>query len=68
MILVNPVSDGNLQVQFNSAATAVIYNARGQVFSRQQVNTGSQTINVQQLPKGIYLLQAGNETKKFIIE
>ena len=68
LLLMNPVRDGQLQVQFNKAVTMAIFDARGRLITRQQKGAGSQAINVSVLPRGVYLLQAGNETRKFIIE
>jgi hypothetical protein len=68
MILVNPVLDGKLQVQFNNSADAVIYNSTGQIVKKEFIAAGSQTINLSGLPAGTYVLQAGGETKKFIIK
>ena len=67
-LLVNPVTAGKLQVQVNKAGIVSILNAGGQQVSRQLLNAGSQTIDVKHLPRGMYLLQSGSETKKFIIE
>lgn len=67
-ILDNPVRDGRLQVKLDKPANIAIYDARGRVISRQRMGTGSQTLTVSYLPRGVYLLQAGNEAKKFIIE
>jgi hypothetical protein len=36
------------------------------IFQQQIVNQKSQIINVENLPNGIYFIQVGNETKKFI--
>lgn len=67
-ILVNPVRDGQLQVQFGKDVNIAIYDARGSLITRQQRKQGSQSIDVSSLPHGLYLLQAGSEIRKFIIE
>jgi hypothetical protein len=67
-ILVNPVSNGKLQVQFSKSANAVIYNNAGQVVMKQFITAGSQVINLGNLAAGIYMLQSGTEAKKFIVE
>lgn len=66
-ILVNPVNTGTLEVAFRKLTTAFICNADGQVIKQLHVNAGRQTINVNYLPQGVYLLRSGNSTKKFII-
>jgi uncharacterized repeat protein (TIGR01451 family) len=68
IILVNPVGNGRLQVQFGRATIAFICNAQGQVIITQQVAIGQQTINVSDLPQGTYLLRAGDEAKMFIVK
>jgi uncharacterized repeat protein (TIGR01451 family) len=68
IILVNPAKGGMLQVQFNQPGTALIYNAAGQLMIGQQVLTGTKALNVASLAKGIYILQAGGQKEKFIID
>lgn len=67
-ILVNPVSNGKLQVQFYENADAAIYNTHGQLVWRQQVQAGSQSIELVNIAKGVYWLKVGSESKKFIIQ
>jgi VCBS repeat-containing protein len=67
-ILVNPVRDGQLQVQFDKAANSIIYDARGRIMMKLKTVPGSQVIPVSNLPRGIYLLQAGSQGRKFIKE
>ncbi len=67
-VLVNPVTAGKLQVQLNTAGTVRILNATGQQVRKHWLNAGSQTINITGLAKGLYLLQMGEETKRFVIE
>jgi hypothetical protein len=68
MILTNPVKYGKLLAQFDKAGSVIIYDATGQEKARQKVGAGSQVIDVNRLQRGIYLLQACSETKKFVIE
>lgn len=68
VIMTNPVVNGKLLVQFSKATTAIICNVNGQIISKHQAGIGRQSIDVGGLSKGIYLLRAGNEIKKFIIE
>jgi uncharacterized repeat protein (TIGR01451 family) len=68
VIRTNPVSNARLVVQFEKAGTAIICNSHGQVISRHRVDKGQQMINVNNLSQGIYLLRAGNEVRKFIVE
>lgn len=45
-----------------------IFDTGGRLITRQQKSEGSQAIDVSHLPHGVYLLQVGNETRKFIVE
>jgi hypothetical protein len=67
-IITNPVMNGKLHVVFKEATVATIYNTSGRIISRQQIAAGLQNIDVSQLATGIYLLQAGRETKKFTVK
>lgn len=64
----NPVSNGKLAVQFKKPSTASICNMTGQVILTRYVPAGKQTINVQNLTPGIYLIRTEQKTMKFIVE
>jgi len=67
-VLVNPVKDGKLSVQFKEVAAIKIVNTNGQVMINQMLNAGAQTIDVSRLASGLYFLQSGTTVKKFIVE
>lgn len=51
-----------LQVEINSPAKAIVYNVSGQVVATADVGSGSNTINIANLPQGMYYLQLKGET------
>lgn len=67
-ILENPVINGALQVQVNSAATLSLYNNNGKLLWQKQVNPGTQTIDVSGYAKGIYLLKTIAQSKKVLVQ
>jgi hypothetical protein len=66
-ILVNPVINGRLEVQFNHNGIATIFNSYGQVVKRDVVVKGSRVIDCSGLSQGTYILKSGVESKRFII-
>lgn len=64
----NPVRNGKLAVQFKKAGTASICNMIGQVIITKYVPAGKQTIDVQNLTPGVYLIRTEQKTMKFIVE
>ncbi len=61
-------SDGKLTLQLFKNAAVAIYNSAGMLVMRKQIPAGIQTLNVSAMPRGMYILYAGNETKKFILQ
>ena len=68
LLLANPAVKGNLLVQFDTNTDIKIANVAGQVLLQQKVKSGINTINVSGFAKGIYLLMADGQTKKFVVE
>lgn len=68
IILVNPSVNSKLQVQFNQPGTALIYNSTGQLMIRQSITSGSQSLSLGSLAKGVYILQVADQKERFIIE
>lgn len=72
MISPNPVKNGELQVtgkDLTLVSTAQIFDFTGKlVQSVAQPFKNSNKIALKNLPKGVYVLKAGNQTAKFIIE
>jgi hypothetical protein len=67
-LLANPVQKGELKVRFNNNTEVTIANTNGQVLYRQKLSSGTSNINVSGFAKGIYLLHADGQTKKFVVE
>lgn len=63
----NSIVNGIVNIQLQEANTIQIYNSTGQLVLSQKLAAGQQVLHVSQLIKGVYLLQAGSETEKFII-
>jgi hypothetical protein len=64
----NLVTDGKLNLQLEQAASINLYNSMGELMLRKQFPAGMQTLNINNLAKGIYMLQAGREIEKFMIQ
>lgn len=67
----NPVKNGTIQISGleESNVRAEIYNMTGQLVQTvDKVSKTSDRIQLKNLPKGIYILKAGNQAAKFIIE
>lgn len=67
----NPVKNGMIQISGleESNVRAEIYNMTGQLVQTVgKVSKTSDRIQLKNLPKGIYILKAGNQAAKFIIE
>jgi uncharacterized repeat protein (TIGR01451 family) len=66
-IQVNPVVNGQLQVQFYENAKAIIYNANGQTIWTSHVMSGAQVIDLSTAAQGVYWLKAGDKVEKFVV-
>ena len=64
----NPVVGGQLQVLTNQPLFVTVLNTKGQLLLSKQLNAGLQTIDVNKLSAGIYLLRTANESIKFVKE
>ena len=63
----NPVN-GMMTITLNRAEEVVIYNMVGQKVASFEGNTGVNNFDATNLSSGIYFLQAGNDTQKFIVK
>ena len=63
----NPAVD-NLDVTLSSNAEIVIYNIMGQVVASQMGHAGLNTVRVSNLSSGVYFINAGNDTQKFVVK
>ncbi len=64
----NQIANGILNLNLDEAAIVNIYNNAGALVIKQAFSIGRHTINVNNLPKGIYLMRVGTRTEKIIIE
>ena len=63
----NPAVD-QLNVNLNQNADIVIYNIMGQVVMNVEGHAGANSINISELGAGIYFVNAGSDTQKFIVK
>lgn len=63
----NPVN-GTMNVTLNRAEEVVIYNMVGQKVASFNGNIGVNSFDASNLNSGIYFLQAGSDTQKFIVK
>jgi len=67
-ILVNPVTNGILQLELGTPATISIFNMQGLQLLQQKLGAGKQNILLSKFAKGSYTLKSGTETKLFVIQ
>ena len=63
----NPAVD-HLNVTLNTNAEIVIYNIMGQMVSSQKGHAGLNTVEVSSLSSGVYFINAGSDTQKFVVK
>ena len=63
----NPATD-QIGIVLSQNADIVIYNIMGQVVMTAEGHAGANTLNISNLTSGIYFVNAGNETQKFIVK
>ncbi len=66
-IFPNPAVD-QLNVTLSNNAEIVVYNIMGQKVMSQKGHAGANSINISSLNSGIYFVNAGSETQKFIVK
>lgn len=69
-VISNPVSNGSLMVQVNSATVLplAMFDIDGRLLWKKQLGAGVQTINVSGFTKGTYFLRSEDKTQKIIIQ
>lgn len=63
----NPATD-MLNINLSDNSEVVIYNMMGQAVSTFEGKAGNNTIKVDNLNSGVYFIQAGNQTQKFVVK
>ena len=63
----NPATD-RLNINLSQNAEIVIYNIMGQSVMTVEGHAGANTINISDLTSGIYFVNAGTDTQKFIVK
>jgi hypothetical protein len=63
----NPAVD-QLNITLNQNTDIVIYNIMGQNVMTVEGHAGANTINISNLMSGVYFVNAGTETQKFIVK
>ena len=66
-IFPNPAVD-QLYVTLNKSAQITVYNIMGQQVMTAEGHIGANTIDLSELSSGIYFVNAGNDTQKFIVK
>lgn len=67
-ILNNPVTNGILQLNINSATILNIYNSSGGLILKKHLNEGPANINLSAYSKGIYWLRSGENVQKILLQ
>lgn len=67
-MITNPVINGQLQISSTAQIQYTIVNLAGNNIITRQLQKGNNTVDVSSLAKGIYILSAGSETLKFVIQ
>ena len=63
----NPATD-RLNITLSQNAEIVVYNIMGQSVMTVEGHAGANTLNISDLTSGIYFVNAGTETQKFIVK
>ena len=61
----NPVRN-KLSVTMAQQAEISVYNLNGQLHIRQQLNAGSNTLDLSSMPAGVYIVRIGGKSFKLI--
>jgi hypothetical protein len=63
----NPAS-GQVSVTLNNNAEVTVYNIMGQTVMTVEGHAGVNTLDISNLTSGIYFINAGNDTQKFVVK
>jgi hypothetical protein len=63
----NP-ANGQVSVTLNNSAEVTVYNIMGQTVMTVEGHSGVNTLDISNLTSGIYFINAGNDTQKFVVK
>jgi hypothetical protein len=63
----NPAVD-QLSITLNKNAEVTVYNIMGQAVMTMKGRAGANTLDISSLTSGVYFINAGNDTQKFIVK
>ena len=66
-ILGNPVTNGTLVIQLSTPQTVRLLNTQGNIVVQQELKAGLNKVGVSHLPKGIYFLSAGRNSRQISV-
>jgi hypothetical protein len=67
-VMNNPVVNGMLQVQINTAAVISLFDADGRLVYQKGLSAGKQSIDVRRYRPGMYLMKADNQVVKVVLQ
>lgn len=67
-VLYNCISNNRIQVQLEKPAFVTLYSQDGKLLWQKQLADGVQTVDVNGLAKGIYLLKTGDRTERVKVQ
>lgn len=67
-IIGNPVTNNVLTVQVNATTNLALYSSDGKLLWQEQLNPGTNYIDVSRYAKGTYLLKANSAVQKIVIQ
>lgn len=68
ILLTNPTINGNIQLQLKINTVLILLRSDGKQVYMKTFEKGLNYINVMNLPKGNYIIKAGNEARKILIQ
>lgn len=67
-IMGNPISDGQLKLAVHASCFATLYSPEGTLLWSKYFTTGSHSINMNGCAKGVYLLKAGEQRERVVLQ
>jgi hypothetical protein len=69
-LISNPVLNKTLQIQINTVTeqTIALFSTDGKIIWTKQFAPGIHAVNLNEVPKGIYILSSGDHTEKLMLQ